>query len=103
MCIPLPLLGALAGGASAAAGVYSAVEGRKSAKEANKLQQQALQQAEDAANKPKPQGPKAPDRPVIAAANMAANSKGNASTFLTGPGGVDPSSLNLGKNTLLGQ
>lgn len=28
---------------------------------------------------------------------------GNSSTFLTGPAGIDPSTLNLGRNTLFGR
>lgn len=33
---------------------------------------------------------------------QSGGSPGVAQTFLTGPGGVDPSLLNLGKSTLLG-
>jgi hypothetical protein len=53
-----------------------------------------------------PQATKTPDRKAVGSANaaMAAGPMaGNASTFLTGSGGVDPGALNLGKNTLLGQ
>jgi hypothetical protein len=57
---------------------------------------------------PKPaQSTKAPDRVAITAANRDAAASGpmagNSSTFLTGPSGIDPSTLNLGKNVLLGQ
>lgn len=60
-----------------------------------------------AADKP-PAKAKAPDRPAIGKANAAAAGpggamSGNSGTFLTGPSGVDPSTLNLGRNTLLGQ
>jgi hypothetical protein len=55
-----------------------------------------------AADKP-PAAAKTPDRPMISKANAAAGAGGPSSTFLTGPSGVDPSTLNLGKNTLLGQ
>lgn len=60
-----------------------------------------------AADKPPAQA-KAPDRPAISAANKAAAGpggamSGNSGTFLTGPSGVDPSTLVLGKSTLLGQ
>ena len=55
-----------------------------------------------------PQATKAPDRQAVVAGNAAAAGPGgalagNSSTFLTGPAGIDPSTLNLGKNTLLGQ
>lgn len=111
MGIEVGLISALAAAGSAAAGIYGAVQQRKAQKESNRLQEQAVQQAQKQAedmakaNKPPPkaQSAKTPDLPAINAANMAANSKGNASTFLTGPAGVDPSSLNLGKNTLLGE
>ncbi|HSV48352.1 MAG TPA: hypothetical protein VLJ58_21365 [Ramlibacter sp.] len=60
-----------------------------------------------AADKP-PAAAKAPSRPATSTANAAAAGpggamSGNSGTFLTGPSGVDPSTLNLGKNTLLGQ
>lgn len=55
-----------------------------------------------------PQVAKAPDRKAISDASMMAAMPGgpmagNAGTFLTGPGGVPSGSLELGKNTLLGQ
>lgn len=37
-----------------------------------------------------------------AGTGQAGGNPGVAQTFLTGPGGVDPSLLNLGKSTLLG-
>jgi hypothetical protein len=50
-----------------------------------------------------PQAAKAPDvEPLKRKNQSAAAAFGPASTFLTGAGGVDPSSLNLGKTTLLG-
>lgn len=57
---------------------------------------------------PAPQAAKTADRSQDMAANMAAMGAGgalagNSSTFLTGPNGVPTSTLDLGKNTLLGQ
>jgi hypothetical protein len=57
---------------------------------------------------PKPQAAKGADRNASLAANVAAtmpggSRAGNSGTFLTGSGGVDSGSLNLGKNQLLGQ
>jgi hypothetical protein len=57
---------------------------------------------------PKAQAAKGADRSASLAANIAATMPGgaragNSSTFLTGAGGVDAGSLNLGKNQLLGQ
>lgn len=50
-----------------------------------------------------PQQSVAPDRGGFLAGNSGAGRLGNASTFLTGAGGIDSSVLNLGRNTLLGQ
>jgi hypothetical protein len=48
---------------------------------------------------------KQPDTKAMGAANANASgvNAGPASTFLTGPAGIDPSTLTLGRNTLLGQ
>lgn len=61
-------------------------------------------------NKPKipaaPQAAQVPDANTDITNNagsaQAGGSPGVAQTFLTGPGGIDPSLLNLGKATLLG-
>ena len=45
---------------------------------------------------------KTPDATALMAANLAASKNGQAGTLLTGPGGVDPNSLKLGRSTLLG-
>ena len=59
-----------------------------------------------AAPTPPPQAGKAPDvantMQGMTGAGQAGGSPGVAQTFLTGSQGVDPSLLNLGKNTLLG-
>jgi hypothetical protein len=55
---------------------------------------------------PTPQAPKAPDQRALRQAsggNYGAPTPGATGTMLTGASGVDPSALNLGKNTLLGQ
>lgn len=53
-----------------------------------------------------PQAGKVPDANTDlskeAGTGQAGGNPGVAQTFLTGPGGVDPSLLNLGKSTLLG-
>lgn len=45
---------------------------------------------------------KAPDVGAMLSGNKQAAMGGGSSTMLTGPGGVDPTTLNLGRNTLLG-
>lgn len=55
---------------------------------------------------PKTQEAKTPDRNASLNANAAAATgaqAGNSSTFLTGPSGVDPLQLLLGKSALLGE
>lgn len=50
-----------------------------------------------------PQAAKMPEQQAVrAAASGAGATAGPASTMLTGMGGVAPSALNLGRNTLLG-
>lgn len=45
---------------------------------------------------------KKPDAAALLAGNQAAGKGGASGTMLTGPSGVDPSALQLGKTTLLG-
>lgn len=45
---------------------------------------------------------KAPDVNALLAAAQEAAKGGPSSTMLTGPSGIDPSALTLGKSTLLG-
>lgn len=89
--------------ASTAVSVYN---GNK----AEKAQQSATNQAtanakatataaEEANNKA---NQKSPDSGALLSANVAGGKTGQASTMLTGPGGIDPSTLQLGKTTLLG-
>lgn len=59
-------------------------------------QANAADQAMNAANK------KQPDTRNSIDAAMAAGRGGQSGTMLTGPSGVDPNSLSLGKTTLLG-
>lgn len=65
---------------------------------ANALKQEkAADEAFNAANRKKP------DTMAILDAASQSGKAGASSTMLTGPMGVDPSALTLGKNTLLGQ
>lgn len=45
---------------------------------------------------------RSPDVAAMLTANMLAGKQGGASTMLTGPQGVDPSQLTLGRTSLLG-
>lgn len=93
--------------AAAVAGVaVSATQGAEQSSNAKK----SMQQAQDNANKQAAQADqdfnranqKKPDTSAILSAAQQSGKGGASGTLLTGPQGVDPSSLTLGKSTLLG-
>lgn len=101
---------ALAMGAGAAAGDAmvdkpkqqaqdAAAESRTAAEQAVKSSER---QADLAYNQVQRGQGKTPDVGSMLAGNQQAAKGGDSGTMLTGPGGVDPATLNLGKNTLLG-
>lgn len=117
--LPGALAGGVAGGAvGAAAGDALIDKPQKQMQDAMASQQTAANQAVAAAEKQatesvkatqsladqlyNKQNAKAPDAAAMLSANTQAAKGGASSTMLTGPQGVDMSSLNLGKNTLLG-
>lgn len=90
----------------AASTAYSAYAGNKADQNQRSAQRQSLRAAEDQANAAEQATNKANQkRPDIAgalASAMLAGKAGASGTMLTGPGGIDPSALQLGKSTLLG-
>lgn len=92
----------IAAGIGAGASMYGA---NKQAKVADKALNQQKESAEKA-EASRPQASKAPGVQGVAAgqagAGQAGGAPGVAQTFLTGASGVDPSTLNLGKASLLG-
>lgn len=90
-------------------GIASLVAGAYQSNQQNHAQRQAAADAKDAALKTEAQAQEAANRanqkaPDVADLLKANTGKGAASgTMLTGPMGVDPNALALGKNTLLGQ
>ena len=92
---------AVAGGAVAYNnGQEQKAAAEKAAKQAEQnaaKQEQAADQATNQANQKKP------NTAGILDAAAQAGKAGASGTMLTGPQGVDPSALALGKNTLLGQ
>jgi hypothetical protein len=86
-----------------AVGAYSADQQRKAANtaadQAKANAQKAQQQADEQTNAA---NAKAPNVSAIQSAVEVAAKGGAGSTMLTGPAGIDPSSLTLGKSTLLG-
>jgi hypothetical protein len=92
---------------AAVSAAYSIYSGERAAHAQRDAQNQALadanrqaaaaDQAQNRANQ------KHPDTSAILSAAGQAGRAGESGTMLTGPAGVDASTLNLGKNTLLGQ
>lgn len=97
--------------AATATTAYSVYQGQKQAeaqKDALKDQKTAQKQAEAQARTQQRQSEMAVNaanqkQPDMNAIQRAAQSGGMTGTMLTGPAGVDPNSLSLGKSTLLGQ
>jgi hypothetical protein len=96
----------IAAGAVAASTIYSANQGKKQAAAQERAGAQAAEaskvQAKQAEEQINRQNQKTPDAAAMMSANRMASKAGNAGTMLTGPMGVAPGSLELGKNTLLG-
>jgi hypothetical protein len=101
---------AVAAAGGLAYGIYSGEQGKKAQKEAMRRQsamqaeatQQAQQQATASQAAIRRSQQQSPDVASIMAAAQEAGTGGPASTMLTGPAGIDPSQLTLGRNTLLG-
>jgi len=106
------LLGTMAASAAAGTGyaIYAGEQGKKAQQDAMARQQQAQQKAAAAATSQQRKSEMAmnaanraqPDVSAIMANASKSAAGGPAGTMLTGPTGVDPNALSLGKNTLLG-
>jgi len=105
MCEPttLAIIGATAAVAGTAATVYNGQQQQKEMKKANAQAKAAsdkqLAMAESEMNKV---DAKSPNVAGMRNQNAMAEGANATATMLTGPGGIDPSKLSLGKNTLLG-
>jgi alkaline phosphatase len=86
-------------GVSAASAVSSADSQRKGQNQAKDQAKIANAQQEEATNRA---NRKSPDSAATMAAAILAGKSGQSGTMLTGPQGVDPNGLMLGKATLLG-
>ena len=94
---------AISASATAAVGIKTADTSRRTGNQANdaaKSNALKTQQAADEANNRA--NAKSPDVTAMMSANLLAGKSGQSGTMLTGPQGVDASTLTLGKNTLLG-
>lgn len=106
------LIGAAVATAAAGTGysVYAGEQGKKAQEKAMQQQEQAqaqaARQAEQQATKSEQAmrrvSQQAPDVASIMASAQEGAGGGPSATMLTGPQGVDPSQLSLGRNTLLG-
>lgn len=96
----------VAAGAAVLGAGASIYQGQKQAGAEKKAAGQAQSNADTAATTQEQEinraNAKSPNTAAIDSGNQQAAAGGPSSTMLTGPGGVDPSTLNLSKNTLLG-
>lgn len=99
-------MGVTAAVAAVVGTAYSVYSGERAADAQEKAQQQAkanadkqAKAADEATNRA---NQKQADTSAILSAAQQAGKGGASGTMLTGPQGVDPNSLSLGKNTLLG-
>lgn len=106
------LIGAgIAGAGTIGSSIYSGEQGKKQQKESLRMQQQQMREAESRATSQQRRGEqemaranaKKPDISAIMQAAQEASKAGAAGTMLTGPRGVDPNALQLGRTSLLGE
>lgn len=85
---------------------YTAYTSNKASKRQQGAQREAVAQAEKQAAQAEREfnraNAKKPNVGAIVAGNQQAGLAGQAGTMLTGPTGIDPTKLELGRNTLLG-
>lgn len=94
--VAIAAIGAGASAYSARQGAIAQKDAGQAAIAAAKTNAQAADEANNAANS------HSPDVSATLAANLAAGRQGASGTMLTGPGGVDPNTLTLGRSSLLG-
>lgn len=103
MCDPVTAvmaIGALAGaGASVYTGQQQAAATKKASAAATANADKTAREAERERNRV---NARKPNVAGLIAANQQSAQSGASGTMLTGPSGVDPNTLSLGKNTLLG-
>lgn len=88
---------------SAAVSAYSADQGRKASNTAtDRARENATKAGQEQDRQVNKANAKAPDVNALLSAAQQQASGGPSSTMLTGPMGVNPAQLTLGKSTLLG-
>lgn len=97
------LLSAIAGAAGTAYSIYNGQQQSKAAKDAaSKAQANAAATAKAADEATNRANSKKPNTAAILDQMLMAGKTGTSGTMLTGPMGVDPNQLSLGRSTLLG-
>lgn len=99
-----PIIAAVGAAVGAGAAIYSGYtsnkQQKKAAEQARKNADKQAQQAEQEFNRA---NQKTANTDKMLAANQQASLSGQAGTMLTGPQGVAPGNVDIGKATLLGQ
>jgi len=99
MALTTSIIGAVSGAASVFQAVNANKDNKKATQQAQANADATLKKSTEATNKA---NQKKPDTSAIIDAVMQAGKTGASGTMLTGPTGVDPNALALGKTTLLG-
>lgn len=89
----------LAVGVSAVSAVHQYDQGRSAGNKAKDAAKATALQSDEAINRA---NAKTPDTAAAMAQAILAGKAGNSGTMLTGPQGIDPTQLTLGKSSLLG-
>jgi len=105
MGIETALIGlAAASAVGAGASLYTGMKQAGAQKDAaNQAKDAATKQADAADQANNRANAKTPDIAAMLTGNQSAAAGGGAGTMLTGSAGIDPTTLQLGKSTLLGQ
>lgn len=93
------IIGAVTGAASVIQAAGASKDNKKATQQAQANANASMKNSTEATNKA---NQKKPDTNAILDAVMQAGKSGASGTMLTGPQGVDPNALALGKTTLLG-
>jgi transcription initiation factor TFIID subunit TAF12 len=111
MADPLTIAAIALGAGAMGGSIYSGEQGKKQQKQSLRMQQQQQREAEARATSQQRRSEqemaranaKKPDISAIMQAAQESSRAGAASTMLTGPRGVDPNALQLGRTSLLGE
>lgn len=111
MADPLTIAAIALGAGAMGGSIYQGEQGKKQQKQSLRMQEQQMREAEARATSQQRRSEqemaranaKKPDISAIMQAAQEASKAGAAGTMLTGPRGVDPNALQLGRTSLLGE